>query len=172
MMVHPKYWSLDSIYRKYISDIGLHEDNKKYYKPPFSLEGKIVLDVGAYIGDSAKFFWELGAKKIVCIEPFYFDQLRKNIVKYKINAEVISEKFRLEHLKIPHDFMKMDIEGWEEILLSVNPKDLMPSVLEIHGQPLIERFKEKGWEIVWETDKVSCNAYINNYKLIITARVS
>jgi len=161
--VHPRYWSLDSIYRKFVSDIGLLEGEKKYYKPPFSLAGKIVLDVGAYIGDSAKFFWELGAKKIVCIEPLYFDQLRKNIVKYKINAETIPEKFRLEHLKISHDFMKMDIEGWEEILLSVNPKDLMPSVLEIHSQPLKERFKERGWEIMWEADKHGGNAYINNY---------
>lgn len=36
---------------------------------PISVKGKIVLDVGAGEGETAKFFLDHGAEKVICIEP-------------------------------------------------------------------------------------------------------
>ena len=52
--------------------------------------GKTVLDVGAYVGDTATYFWNKGASKIICYEPIreFFYWLGQNVELNGINAEL------------------------------------------------------------------------------------
>lgn len=52
--------------------------------------GKTVLDVGAYVGDTATYFWNKGASKIICYEPMkeFFYWLGQNVELNGINAEL------------------------------------------------------------------------------------
>ncbi len=113
---------------------------------PINLKGKTVLDVGAGEGETAKFFLEHGAQKVVCVEPDQecFKRLVYNAERHK-ELVPINAPFDLGMLKLSFDFMKMDIEGYEQILLGVQlPK---PSVLEIHGLYLRDAFKAKGYRM-------------------------
>lgn len=154
-MIHPQYWSLATIYvslkRKYVryrtmvgsDSIMTINDIECYSK--MLVKGKAVLDVGAYNGDSAKLFLNHGAKEVVCIEcdKEYADKISLP------NTRVINEAFKLEHLLIPHDFMKMDIEGWEALLLDYKGI-LKPTIIEVHSGYLCQRFKELGFRVIGE----------------------
>jgi ribosomal protein L11 methylase PrmA len=90
------------------------------YIPPTGLNGKVVLDVGAGCGETAKFFLDHGASSVVAVEN---DQsalryLKRNAERNPI--EVIDESFAPSMLSIEHDYMKMDIEGWESLLFFPN----------------------------------------------------
>jgi len=52
--------------------------------------GKTVLDIGAYIGDTATYFWNKGASKVVCYEPIkeFFYWLGQNVELNRVNAEL------------------------------------------------------------------------------------
>ena len=58
------------------------------YKTNF--KGKVVLDIGGFQGESAVYFWLLGAKKIVIYEPAskYFQFVKKNVEMNHIDAEI------------------------------------------------------------------------------------
>jgi SAM-dependent methyltransferase len=103
---------------------------RRFYAP-VSLKGKTVLDVGAGAGETALFFLSMGAKKVVTIEPNpqSFSLLKRNT--RELSIEYHNERFQLGHLEIPHDFMKMDIEGGEELLLGYEG-DLGPCTIETH----------------------------------------
>ena len=51
---------------------------------------KIVLDVGGFEGESAVYFWDNGAKKIVIYEPIptHVEAIKKNVALNHINAEI------------------------------------------------------------------------------------
>jgi SAM-dependent methyltransferase len=117
----------------------------KYYLPNFPLDGKVVLDVGAGCGETAHFYFLKGAAKIIAVEsdPSAVALLKKNAKQNKWNLEIIEEKFGLRHLDIPHDFMKMDIEGDEAMLLDTSRSVIKPCVIEVHSKLLIQRLKEK-----------------------------
>lgn len=85
---------------------------QKYYLPNFSLQGKTVLDVGAGCGETAFLYFLHGARKVVAVEPNTdaVECLIENVAINKWNVEIIPEPFKLEHLEIQHDFMKMDGE--------------------------------------------------------------
>ena len=112
---------------------------------PISVKNKIVLDVGAGMGESAAFYFAKGAKKVVAIEPNPqdFTLLTENSMKNSWNIDTIQDVFKLEQLSIPHDFAKIDCEGGEVILLKYNNK-LGPCVIESHSdeitRSLVERF--------------------------------
>lgn len=117
------------------------------YKPPFSLNGKTVLDIGAGCGETAKFFLDSGAEHVICVEnnPTCIKYLKTNATKFPIT--VVPEAFRNEMLEIPHDYMKMDIEGYEALLFEGeqinNYKN--PCVIEVHNLHLIEKFRKNGF---------------------------
>lgn len=119
---------------------------EKYYLPSFSLGGKTVLDVGAGCGETALLFFWFGAKKVIAIEPDSkaVEYLRENTAINKWNVEIIPERFSLKHLKLDFDFVKIDVEGDEEMLLSLQKLD-KPCVVEVHGDKLLKRFTEKDW---------------------------
>lgn len=113
----------------------------KWYLP-ISLSGKTVLDVGSGCGETALFFLKSGASFVTCIE---MDTKSCNFAERNLkdrDATVINEPFVLEHLKTPHDFTKMDIEGGERELLKLDrlPR---PMVVEVHGSDLIHSFSQR-----------------------------
>lgn len=117
---------------------------KKHYLPSSPLQEKTVLDVGAGCGETAHFYFQHGAKKVIAIEP---DQtairlLEKNATVNKWNIQIIHASFELEHLNLPHDYLKMDIEGFEAILLDLQ-SPLKPCIIEVHNQELINKFEKK-----------------------------
>jgi hypothetical protein len=119
---------------------------KNCYLPRFSLKGKTVLDIGAGCGETAFFYFLHGAKKVVAIEPYVkaVSILRENAEINKWNVHIIPEKFKLEHLEIPHDFMKVDIEGGEVELLKVEINE--PCIVEVHNNELKTEFKRRGFK--------------------------
>lgn len=124
---------------------------EKYYLPIFSLKGKTVLDVGAGCGETAFFYLLHGAKKVVAIEPDLkaANCLRENTRRNKWNVEIIPEHFKTEHLRIPHDFMKMDIEGREGELLNVSYAK--ECIVEVHTDELRRKFEERGFRKVYSS---------------------
>ena len=121
-------------------------DWEKHYLP-IDLHGKVVLDVGAGEGETAMFFLQHGASKVICIEaePGAYGYLALNQRKHPKYITATNSKFELSQLNIPHDFLKMDIEGYEEILLDVKLKT--PAATEVHGLQLCDKFKAAGWRI-------------------------
>jgi len=128
-------------------DLAVREEPHwlKYYLP-INLEGKVVLDVGAGEGETAYFFLKHGAKQVVCIEPEpkAFSILLLNA---KSHPQIIPIKkcFELADLDQQHDFLKVDIEGYEEILLQKSLQK--PAVVEVHGFQLRDKFKKAGYRI-------------------------
>ncbi|MFA7398794.1 MAG: FkbM family methyltransferase [Candidatus Bathyarchaeia archaeon] len=56
----------------------------------YDFKNKIVLDIGGFEGESAVFFWSLGAKKVIIYEPVlnHKNLIEENIRLNNINAEV------------------------------------------------------------------------------------
>lgn len=111
-----------------------------------NLAGLIVLDVGAGEGETAKFFLDHGAAKVVCIEPCKkaYRYLARNASAHP-EISAINKRFSLSDLYLPHDFLKCDIEGYEEELLDADL--FVPAVVEVHGLQLRDKFKRAGWRI-------------------------
>lgn len=126
---------------------------EKYYLPTFSLRGKTVLDIGAGCGETAFFYVLYGAKKVVAIEPDRkaTECLKENAKRNNWNIEIIQEAFKPEHLNIPHDFMKMDIEGHEIALLKA--PIIKPCIVEVHTNELARKFEEKGFKKIYYCKK-------------------
>jgi 16S rRNA G966 N2-methylase RsmD len=123
---------------------------EKYYLPPFSLKNKTVLDLGACCGETAYFYLQRGAEKVICVEP---DQTRaklilKNKQNLNLNIELINEFFTPKHLELKHDFLKCDIEG-HEIALIPFAKSLKPCMVEAHGKNIREQFEKNGFHVVF-----------------------
>ncbi len=126
------------------------EQFEKYYLPPFSLQDKIVLDLGACCGESAYFFLQKGAQKVLCVEP---DSNRAKLIqenkeKLNLNIDIINDFFNPKHLLLRHDFVKCDIEGQELVLISCI-KELKPCVVEVHSSSIEQSFKENGFFAVF-----------------------
>ncbi|MGC9069467.1 MAG: FkbM family methyltransferase [Thermoprotei archaeon] len=115
-----------------------------YYVPPFPLLGRTVLDVGAGCGETALFFFLYGARKVIAIEPNVkaVSCLKENAERNRWNVKIIPEPFKLKHLEIQHDFMKMDCESCEQLLLQL-PKINKPSIVEVHSNELLNEFKKE-----------------------------
>ena len=129
---------------------------RRYYLPPFPLLGTTVLDVGAGCGETALLYFLNGASKVIAIEPnanavkYLYENIRGN----HWNVEVFPEPFSLNHLNLDFDFMKMDCEGCEELLLSI-PEVSKPSVVEVHNNNLLNAFLKKGFmKIYFLTNEV------------------
>jgi hypothetical protein len=133
------------------------KDWLKYYLP-FSVKDKVILDVGAGEGESARFFIEQGARQVICVEcdEFALANLQYNAKRHP-EIVVVPEPFKLEHLTaFGCDLAKIDIEGYEEALLGTKPTG--PTIVEIHGLQLRDRFQKEGWRIVYSRPKAEQNA--------------
>ncbi len=116
---------------------------EKYYLP-LDHANKIVLDVGAGCGETAAFYLHWGASQVVAIEPdpIALQVLTTNQQKTRLNIKCVPAHFSLEHLKIRHDFLKMDIEGHEKVLLDYDG-DLGQCVIEVHDLNLADSLMRK-----------------------------
>jgi hypothetical protein len=128
-------------------DLLLAEDWARYYLP-IDVTGLTILDVGAGEGETAKFFLDHGATKIICIEPepIAAKTLNANALNHPGKIEVYPRFFELSDLSLKHDFMKMDIEGYEESLLS-GIQLSAPAVIEVHGLQLRDKFRKQNYRI-------------------------
>ena len=117
---------------------------RKHYLPEFSLQGKVVLDVGAGCGETAYFYLKHGASKVICVEcnEEALAYLRKNSSRNNWNIEIVDHPFELSDINREHDFMKVDCEGGEVVLLS-SEQDLGPCVIEVHSAEIRENFMSK-----------------------------
>lgn len=106
---------------------------ERVYLPGFSLEGKVVLDVGAGCGETAELFFRHGARKVIAIEanPDLKGYLGYNSFMNRWQMDVRMEPFSLEHMDLEFDFMKVDCEGGELQLLDWKGK--VPACrIEVH----------------------------------------
>ena len=126
---------------------------------PINLFGKVVLDIGAGEGETARFFINLRVKSVICIEPNNdcFKLLLRNS-KFHKQIIPINSKFKLEHLKLSYDFLKMDIEGYEIELL--NTKLVKPSVIETHSEYLTDKFRENNFRVFRENNSIGNTNYV------------
>ena len=151
-MIHPQYWSINSLFRKFWPPT---DADFPYYISYLRPKGKVVLDVGA--GDpspngSVKAFLDAGAKWVYAIEKDAERKRKAGLDKME-HVTVIREEFEpWRHLALPADAIKIDIEGWEMLLLhdldSVNHR---PIIVETHTAWITAQFLKAGFEMVRPT---------------------
>ena len=122
---------------------------KRYYLPKVGIRGKTVLDIGAGCGETAYFFLKNGARSVECVEA---DEeagslLLENIRRNGWNANPHLERFSISHLSLKHDFVKIDCEGGESLLLDGSVARLEPCRVEMHksviGETAVRQLIEK-----------------------------
>jgi len=126
---------------------------KNWYLPPWSLAGKTVLDVGAGCGETALFYDLHGASRGIAIEPqtSLVPLLRKNMSRNKWDMKVVEGPFDLSMLDWSFDFMKMDGEGCEALLL--DSSFLPPCAIEVHSRVFVESLRGRfGLEVLPQKD--------------------
>jgi SAM-dependent methyltransferase len=120
---------------------------EREYIPPSGVDGKIVLDVGAGAGETAKFFLDRGADEVIAVEPNpeAVPLLRRNSENRPIT--VIDKPFDPSMLQLPHDFLKMDIEGYEMELITEGALNWYhkPCAIEAHGRLVVNKLSEAGF---------------------------
>jgi hypothetical protein len=112
----------------------------------FSFRGKVVLDIGADYGSTASFFMKKGARKVIAVEsdPSLFAKLVSN---FRGSNRVIPVKLEIaspQHFeqlisRYKPEIVKMDCEGCENYLATVNPV-----ILRRVNEYIIETHKHVG----------------------------
>lgn len=122
----------------------------KHYIPSIGVKDKIILDVGAGCGESAKFFLDNGALKVICIEcnEISYSYLKKNSLRnYKIKP--YNKFFDVDDLySFNYDILKMDIEGYEATALYDLIELDKPIVIEAHSNYIINTLSKNGFTII------------------------
>ncbi len=118
----------------------------KFYIEFLEPNGKTILDVGAYNGDSARLFLKHGAKQVIAIEK---DRELASQIKLQ-NCIVYGESFDPEkHLSLDWDAAKVDIEGYEILLLPYIDSITRPMLVEVHNRYLEEKFASHGFKTIY-----------------------
>jgi len=86
-----KYWFKNNVKLKQIHDAVFYVFDYGDYEP-LNVKDKIVIDVGAFVGDSAIYFALRGAKRIIAIEPHpgAFAEMLDNIKLNNLEDVIIS----------------------------------------------------------------------------------
>lgn len=127
-----------------------------YYIPPSGLKGKKVLDIGGGCGETAKYYLDNGAEHVHVIEanPIcekyldYNSNLNKNL-SYEI------KNFQIKDLYKRYDLIKLDVEGYEMLLIDDMSIDLINEdiILESHCNYITDKFIEKGFKLIKDFSK-------------------
>jgi len=126
---------------------------RNWYLPPWSLKGKTVLDVGAGCGETALFYYHNGAKKVIAIEPqpALVSLLRGNMSRNSWDMQIVEGPFQKSMLEWNFDFMKMDGEGCEALLLEAS--SLPPCAIEVHDRVFVDSLRGRfGLEVLPQKD--------------------
>jgi hypothetical protein len=120
----------------------------KYYLPPGGVAGKKVLDLGGGCGETAKFFLDHGAAKVVVVEsnPACWPYLDYNAERHE-ELVVFKEKAKLIHLGLGCDLVKMDVEGYELTFLPYLDDVNVDIVLEAHSNYIVDQFLLHGFSV-------------------------
>ena len=139
----------------------------KYYLPPFNLKDKVILDVGAGCGETARYFLLNGAERVICIENNEECLRYLGVNSYRGNIFVIPLDFSIDMLSdIDYDYCKIDIEGYEALIINGYEKGIIKlnmlksMVIECHSIYCINKFKEMGFKEIhsWRNDlKIMAN---------------
>jgi len=103
----------------------VNEDPSDVYK--CDCENRVVLDVGAFIGDTAVFFSAWGAKKIIIYEPvvYFHEFIRMNIALNGFEAELHEEGignedgYRIIHYDTADCIFGLEDKGEQEMRISI-----------------------------------------------------
>lgn len=134
------------------------------YSSPKSIEGQTILDIGAGCGETAYFYFQHGAKKVICIEQddIAFEYLQWNSSHNNWNTDVYHKPFDLSDLTIPCDLVKMDIEGLEiDLLFLMENQTLPPIILELHSDKITENLTREFPEL-----KIKCEHLLYETKIL------
>lgn len=119
-----------------------YEADRKWYVEGVPLAGMTVLEGGSGCGETQLLMRDAGASKVFAVDsnPDCSRLHWQNAERLGWTAGIINESFSLEHLHIPHDYCKLDIEGGEEVLLEseATPELLGPARIELHPQKIGE----------------------------------
>ncbi len=76
----------------------------------YDYRGKVVLDIGGFEGDSAAFFWAMGAKKVIIYEPVIEHKkfIEENVRLNKINADIHLEGIGDENQEVSVTYDRAD----------------------------------------------------------------
>jgi FkbM family methyltransferase len=103
-LVIPNYFGRD--FRIPLRAVGVAPPSAflKYY--PFDVKGDVVLDVGAYLGDTPLMWLYKGARSVIAVEPvpLHFQYLEKNVAGLPVTCLNLSLASPLPYIK--------DMEGW------------------------------------------------------------
>lgn len=135
-------WDMVLTKRKAMLMIDQWHRWKREYLPPWSLEGKTVLDVGSGCGETAAFYFEHGASTVIGVEPDALESLMaaENARENHWNFLPINKPFSPDMLRAYHfDFFKFDCEGCELPVLEVLRAVGKPGVVAIHEPGMKER---------------------------------
>lgn len=124
-----------------------------YYLPPTGIRNKVIVDGGGGCGETAKFFIEHGASKVIVMES---NPLCEPYLKYnsKLHPELEYHIGKFDFLKIytkNYDLLKLDIEGYEiELLPWLNHLESLNKdiILESHCNYITDKFLERGFKLV------------------------
>jgi len=111
-----------------------------------SFKNKVVLDLGADYGSTAYYFLQKGALKVIAVEgdPNLASKLKANSKRFQKIVPVelfIDNPEKIEKLISHHrpDLVKVDIEGYERLLLNVNNiADVNEWLIEAHTEELYD----------------------------------
>lgn len=145
----------DKYYKQFILIGKLLTDANLYSKIHTKYKNKIVLDIGAWIGDSILLFHRLGVKKIIAYEPIKenVEFANKIIEKFKINCKLfpyaVCENDGIVSFIIEEsEYRKADLSLFEEKVK--NPKII--KVKCISWEKVLENAIKEGVNIV----KIDC----------------
>ncbi|HEV8387724.1 MAG TPA: 50S ribosomal protein L11 methyltransferase [Nitrososphaera sp.] len=133
------------------------------------LTSKVVVDVGAAIGDTALYFGKLGAAPVFAFEmdKVRCDLARANIARNNMQDRItlIEEPATADKINsLQYDFIKIDCEGCEyELLPNLELDGASELVMEYHKSPdpLLKILREKGFDAALNKEIISAKRLRN-----------
>jgi FkbM family methyltransferase len=132
-LVIPNYFGRD--FRIPLRAVGVAPPSAflKYY--PFDVKGEVVLDIGAYLGDTPLMWLYKGARSVIAVEPvpLHFRYLEKNVEALPVTCLNVSLASPLPNIK--------GMEGWIGYGLWDEANDDVIDVPAVQLMELVEQYR-------------------------------